>query len=210
MSRRWAAVRRPDFSRSGFYVDGSGRVLTSATAVASCGRITLDDETEASVQFADAALGIAVLKPAVPLAPPAFAEFQTAEPRLQAEVAVAGFSYEDALTMPTLTFGVLEDLRGLNGEASLRRLALDVLPGDTGGPVFDSSGSVLGMLLPKPENPARRLPDGVNFALDAGSIAAALAENGLTPTASARQGGMAPEDLTRLASGMTVLVSCWN
>ena len=203
-------VRRPDFSRSGFYVDGTGRVITAAAAVASCGRITLDGATDATVQFADAALGIAVLAPATPLAPPAFAAFQTGVPRLQAEVAVAGYSYEDALTMPTLTFGVLEDLQGLKGEASLRRLALDALPGDAGGPVFDSSGSVLGMLLPKPENPVRQLPDGVNFALDAGTIAAALAENGLSPVASTRQGGMAPEDLTRLASGMTVLVSCWN
>lgn len=203
-------VRRPEFSRSGFYVDAVGRVMTSAAAVTGCGRITLDGSTEATVQFADSALGVALLVPATPLAPTAFAQFQTAEPRLQAEVAVAGFSYEDALTAPTLTFGVLEDLRGLDGEVSLRRLAVDALPGDVGGPVFDTSGSVLGMLLPKAINPARQLPDGVNFALDAGTIAAALAENGLSPTASTRQGGMAPEDLTRLASGMTVLVSCWN
>jgi len=203
-------VRRPDFSRSGFYVDEAGTVVTSAEAVASCGRITLDEETEAAVAFADTALGIAVLRPAVPLSPSAFAQMQTGVPRLQAEVAVAGYSYEDALSMPTLTFGTLEDLRGLNGEPALRRLALDALPGDAGGPVFDTSGSVLGMLLAKPANPAKLLPAGVNFALDAGTISAALAAAGATATASTRQGGMAPEDLTTLASGMTVLVSCWN
>ena len=203
-------VRRPEFSRSGFYIDAGGTVLTSAEAVQSCGRITLDQTIDATVAFADPALGIAVLTPARPLSPPGFAQFQTDTPRLQAEVAVAGYSYEDALTMPTLSFGTLQDLRGLNGEAGLRRLALDSLPGDIGGPVFDSSGAVLGMLLPKPANPAKLLPAEVNFAADAAAIAAVLAAKGITATTSTRQGGMAPEDLGSLAANMTVLVSCWK
>ena len=88
-------------------------MLTSAEAVQSCGRITLDQTIDATVAFADPALGIAVLTPARPLSPPGFAQFQTDTPRLQAEVAVAGYSYEDALTMPTLSFGTLQDLRGV-------------------------------------------------------------------------------------------------
>ncbi len=203
-------VRRPDFSRSGFYIDAGGTVLTAAEAVQGCGRVTLDETTDASVVFADAAIGIAVLKPAAPLSPPGYARFQTDAPRLQAEVAVAGYSYEDALTMPTLTFGTLQDLRGLNGEAGLHRLAIDSLTGDVGGPVFDSTGAVLGMLLPKPANPARVLPTGVNFAADAATITTALAAKGFAASPSTRQGSMAPEDLGVAAAYMTVLVSCWK
>lgn len=203
-------VRRPDFSRSGFYIDAGGTVLTSVEAVQDCGRVTLDETTDATVVFADAASGIAVLQPATPLSPPGFARFQTDTPRLQAEVAVAGYSYEDALTMPTLTFGTLQDLRGLNGEAGLRRLAINSLTGDAGGPVFDSTGAVLGMLLPRSANPAKLLPAGVNFAADAPAITAALTAMGISTTPSTRQGSMAPEDLGQLAADMTVLVSCWN
>ncbi|MFN4131254.1 MAG: peptidoglycan-binding domain-containing protein, partial [Paracoccaceae bacterium] len=75
-------LRRPVLSRSGFYVDGSGRVLTTAAAVAQCGRITLDGVTEATVSFADAASGIALLTPRTPLAPPAVAGFQTMTDRI--------------------------------------------------------------------------------------------------------------------------------
>lgn len=203
-------VRRPDFSRSGFFVDGSGRVLTSAAAVKQCGRITLDETTDAVVSFTDAALGIAVLTPKQQLAPAAYAEFQTASPRLRAEIAVAGYAYEDAIPAPNVTFGTLEDLRGLNGEASLRRLALATLTGDVGGPVLDTSGSVIGLLLPPPTGSDRVLPQDVQFAASATSILAALALGGVSATVSARQGGMPPEDLTTLAASMTVLVSCWN
>ncbi len=203
-------VRRPDFSRSGFFIDDRGTVMTTAQAVESCGRITLDSTVDADVTLKDAALGFAILTPRQVLSPPGYAEFQTATPRLMSEVAVAGYPYEDQLPLPTLTFGALEDLRGLNGETGIRRLALSVLPGDAGGPVFDSTGAVLGMLLPRTLDAARVLPDGVSFAANAQTLTSALALSGVTLRASTRQGGMPPEDLTRLASSMTVLVSCWN
>jgi peptidoglycan hydrolase-like protein with peptidoglycan-binding domain len=202
-------IRRPDVSRSGFYFDASGLVLTSADAVASCGRITLDEETAARVVATDATLGLAVLQADVPLAPLGFARFHPGVPRLQSEVAVSGYAYEGRLGAPVLTFGRLADLKGLDGEAEQDRLALNVTPGDAGGPVFDGSGAVVGLLLP-PASGDRVLPDDVSFATDATAIAAFLSAQGLTPTAAEPSGDLAPEDLARLARDMTVQVSCWN
>jgi S1-C subfamily serine protease len=141
-------LRRPKFSRSGFYVDATGKVVTSTEAVAQCGRITLDGVTEASVTLTDSALGLAVLTPKTPLAPQVVAGFQIAADRIGAEVAVAGYAYEDTLPAPVMTFGTLEDVAGLNGEAGVKRLGIATLPGDAGGPVMDGTGAVLGMLLP--------------------------------------------------------------
>ncbi len=202
-------VRRPDFSRSGFYVDESGLVLTTGEAVGNCARITLDGAVEADLLLSDPASGVALLKPRAALSPQSFAEFQMRAPRLQSEVAVAGYSYEDQLTLPTLTFGTLEDLRGLNGETGVDRLAVEVLPGDAGGPVLDSSGAVLGLLLPR-QSGNRVLPDEVNYAVDVAAIQAVLAASGLTVAESTRQGSMPAQELSLLASKMTVLVSCWN
>lgn len=203
-------VRRPSLSRTGFFIDAAGTVLTTDEVVQGCGRITVDGGVEADLAHADPALGIAVLTPREPLAPPAHAEFQTGRPRLNSEVAVAGFAYEDVLDAPVMTFGTLADLRGLGGEEDRARLALSALPGDAGGPVFDATGSVLGMLLPKAAGDGRVLPEGVAFAASSGAIAAVLAERGLAPRPSSRAGAMAAEDLTRHALGMTVLVSCWE
>lgn len=202
-------IRQPDISRSGFYIDEVGSVLTTAQAVAQCDRITLDEGQTAEVVAADATSGLALLRPSTPLRPISYARFLPSVPRLNGEISVSGYSYEGRLGAPTLTFGRLADLRGLAGERNLKRLALATTPGDAGGPVFDGSGSVLGMLLPAQQG-GRKLPDDVSFATDAMAIIEFLSNNGLAAAASEASGPIAPEDLTIEAANMTVLVSCWN
>ncbi|MBR9652830.1 trypsin-like peptidase domain-containing protein [Thalassobius aquimarinus] len=202
-------IRKPRVSRSGFFVDSRGTVVTTVEAVQQCARITLEDGIEAEVIGQNDALGIAVLKPVTALAPVQVAELQLAAPRLQSDVAVSGYSYGGILGAPTLTYGTLADLRGLSGEEELARLTLSTLPGDVGGPVFDAGGAVMGMLLPKATD-GKQLPGDVSFALDADRIGRLLSDLGLTPTATDSLNQMAPEDLTDKANGMTVLVNCWE
>jgi S1-C subfamily serine protease len=202
-------VRKPKLTRSGFYVDTTGTVVTTADVVAGCGRITLDNAVEARVLGTDAGLGIAVLRPEVALMPGATAAFQTMTPRLQAEIAVAGFSYGGILSAPTLTFGRLAALEGLNGEADLKRLELDALPGDMGGPVFDAGGAVIGMLR-APDLGGRQLPQDVSFSVDGRAIRAVLDRLGVASSSATGEATLDPVGLTRRASTMTVLVGCWD
>ncbi len=113
------------------------------------------------------------------------------------------------LGAPTVTFGPLSDLRGLQGEEELTRLALAPLPGDAGGPVFDAGGSVVGMLLPAATDTGRQLPPDVRFAARGDMIRAILDEEGIATEIGNVSAGLAPEDLTTLAGEITVLVSCW-
>nr|WP_237267575.1 serine protease [Sulfitobacter alexandrii] len=202
-------VRQPRIARSGFFVDADGAVATTSEAVQGCGRLTIDGDTEADVIAVDSASGVALLRPREALAPLAVAEFGVQAPRLQSEVSVAGFSYEGVLSAATLTFGTLSDVRGLQGEESVKRLSLGAQAGDAGGPVFDASGNVMGMLLPRATG-ARELPEDVSFAVDAAVIAELASGAGLTLEASDRSGTIAPRDLRLAAQGMTVLVSCWD
>lgn len=202
-------VRKPTLSRSGFYVSASGDVLTTTEVLQSCNRITLDHDTDAETIYSDAQTGFAVLRPVKPLAPRNFASFATKAPRIGQEIALAGYTYEAALPAPTLTYGTLEDLQGLEGEDNLNRLSLAPLPGDVGGPVIDGTGAVLGMLLPKATPSGRVLPEGTAFIADADNIASTLAGT-IELTRIEQTGALAPEDLTNLATSMTVLVSCWK
>jgi len=203
-------VRRPTHSRTGFYVDGTGTIVTTDALLDQCGRVTIDETYDAEVTLRDPDLGIAVLRPRQPLAPLAFANFRMTEPQLRAEIVVAGFSFEDLLTRPVLNFGQVAGLSGLEGEETLRRLAVQVMPGDAGGPVFDSTGSVLGMLLPRDDSGARVLPGDVNFAADGALIHRALRGAGLRPASLDRSTVLPAEELALQAADMTVLVSCWN
>ncbi len=202
-------IRKPRMSRSGFFVDQRGTVLTTSEVIGSCGRVTLDSETEAEVTLVDAARGVAVLKPSAKLAPLAIARFSDATPRLQSEVATSGYSFEGVLGAPSMTFGTLSDVRGLGGETDMLRIDMGTLPGDAGGPVLDAGGGVLGMLLPDTQS-GRALPKGVQFALDRTALQAVLEQAGLAAAGTDSGTPIDPIDLTGEATGMTVLVSCWD
>lgn len=204
------AVRKPIRDRSGFYINGAGEVLTTVEAIGECTSITLGMEHDATVVHQDDALGLAVLRPTSRLAPPAIAQFQTGVPRLNAEVAVAGFPYGNVLTTPALTFGKLADIRGLNGEDEVKRLSIFAQPGDAGGPVYDNGGAVLGMLLPKTQTNGQALPPEVSFSVDADQIVSSVTGAGLDIVTTESVAYMTPEALTLMAADMAVLVSCWN
>ncbi|MFA8384389.1 MAG: serine protease [Pelagibaca sp.] len=203
------SIRKPKLTASGFFVDRQGRVVTTDSAVASCGRITLNSEYDAEIMATDPALGIAVLRATQPLAPNDVAQFRDGVPRLQSEIAVAGFSFGGVLPSATMTFGRLSDLRGLNGEDSLSRLAISTLEGDAGGPVLDDGGAVIGMLIPHDAG-GRQLPDDVNFATNSASVRQALSRAGVSPLVTTGLARIDPVDLTQKATAMTVLVSCWE
>ncbi|WP_027259828.1 trypsin-like peptidase domain-containing protein [Leisingera aquimarina] len=203
-------IRKPKLSRSGFFVDGDGSVLTTSDVVAGCTRITLDHGYQAEVAANNTADGIAILRPVQALAPAAVGELSAASPRLQSEIAVSGFSYEGVLGAPSLTWGKVADVKSLDGDTGVARLELAAQPGDAGGPVLDSTGAVLGMLLPRTIE-GKQLPEGVSFAVNAEAIRSALNTAGMTPAAKSASAGSLPNAaMTRLASGMTVLVSCWE
>ena len=202
-------IRRPKLTRSGFFTDKNGTVITTLDVVQSCRRITIDQDHDATVTASDAALGVAILQPKDSLSPVSVASFQNQVPRLNSAVAVAGYSYGGILGAPTLTFGQLADLRGLNGEKTLKRLALAPLEGDAGGPVIDAGGAVLGMLLPKPKE-GRQLPDNVSFAAGSQALQKLLTDTGITSAATSDLAQVSPEALTSKAADITVLVSCWE
>lgn len=207
------AVKEPRLSRSGFFVDPSGLVLTTIEAVERCGTITLDQSHGATVTFADKASGLAVLRPDTAIAPRSVASFATSAPQVGSDIAVSGYSYGARLPAPVLTQGTLVEAQGLNGEKGLSRLTLQAMPGDAGGAVLDEAGAVVGMLLPAQAKGGKDLPAGVAFAVTAKEIAGVLTNpQGPALTLASATGQAAPtrDALHAAMRDMTVLVSCWE
>ncbi len=202
--------RKPQASYSGFYIDGSATVLTTDKAVNGCGRITLDGLHDAELVAMDELAGLALLTPAEPLVPIDYARIQTGAAQPRSRVAVSGYSFGGTLGAPTLTFGRLANLQGLNGENTVRRLALAASPGDAGGPVLDATGSLLGLLLPADTESGRQLPPDVSFAVNTATISEFVENNGYTLEASQRSADISAVAMTEMAADMTVLVSCWT
>ncbi|MEM9855239.1 MAG: serine protease [Pseudomonadota bacterium] len=202
-------IRQPQRSATGFFVTASGAVLTASEPLGACERVSIGDDLDADVVFSDAELGLALLRPQQSIAPMAVARFQAAVPRLRDEIAVAGFSYGGDLGAPTLTLGELADLRGLEGEDTVKRLVLQAEPGDSGGPVLDRGGAVLGLLRPAPKPEGQILPNTVRFAIDAETIRDRLASEGVPISEVNALGPIDPVELASLAADIAVLVECW-
>ena len=204
------SVRAAEMVRSGFYIDANGLVMTTAEAVAGqCARILIDEAYPAEIALRDEALGLAVLRPLQRLAPMAYAELATAPGQIRSDIAVAGFPFDGALGGASMGFGTLADLQGINGEQTVQRLDVATAESEAGGPVFDSAGTVLGMVLPGMAG-GRALPDNVTLALRADQLGDALKAVGITTRASTRNTMLNRELLARLGAEMTVTVSCWN
>ncbi len=203
------AIRQPIRTRSGFYIDGTGRVLTTAEAVGECAEILLDNTHPASIAHLDADLGIAVLEPDDALSTLSVAAFQSGTPRLQSDVIVAGYPFGGVLSAPSLSFGALADIRGLDGDTSIYRLEMDTRHSDAGGPVFNTAGQVIGLLLTN-DNSTRQLPASARFAADAPAIMASLDAAGIGYETAGLAAPITPERLTRAAAPMTALVTCWE
>lgn len=204
-------LRKPARVASGVFVDEIGHVATALANVAGCTNVTIGAETAADVAAEDAATGLALLTPKAALAPRAVARLATASPRSGAEISVAGFSYGERLPAAVLTFGTFEAAEGIMGEPGQARLLAPVMAGDMGGPVLDSAGGVLGVLIPVPADAGRQLPEGMALAADAASLGALVQGAGLVMTAGPAASGTpaTPDALNAAALGMTVQVSCW-
>ena len=204
-------LRKPARVASGVFVDEIGHVATALANVAGCTNVTIGAETAADVAAEDAATGLALLTPKAALAPRAVARLATASPRSGAEISVAGFSYGERLPAAVLTFGTFEAAEGIMGEPGQARLLAPVMAGDMGGPVLDSAGGVLGVLIPVQADAGRQLPEGMALAADAASLGALVQSVGLVMTAGPAASGTpaTPDALNAAALGMTVQVSCW-
>jgi hypothetical protein len=176
-------VRQPELLRSGFFVDAAGTVLTTTEAVTgetgTCDRILIDNAYPASVAFRDdARWALRSCGPQQALAPLAFARLAPGSGRIRGEVAVAGFPFGGALSYASTTFGTISALEGVDGETWMQRLDLDTGDSEAGGPVLDTSGAVLGMVLPGTAG-QRMLPDEVTLALRSDSVLEAMATAGV-------------------------------
>jgi hypothetical protein len=80
---------------------------------------------------------------------------------------------------------------------------------DAGGPLLNGRALVSGLLLPRDTSSAQVLPDNVSFALKPSEIMEFLSENQVAPETATDAAQRTPVELTRLASDIGVLVSCW-
>lgn len=199
-----------------FFVDGDGLGLTNAHVAKDCQSLKAalpGGEVLAHLVTADAANDLALVRVDGRHGP--FARLRTAPPARQGEdVVVYGFPLAGALsTQGNLTTGVVSALSGLKDDSRYLQITAPVQPGDSGGPLLDRSGRLVGVVVSKLNAMAVAsrtgdVPQNVNFAIKSQVAAGFLDSTGVAYQTQPAKDGLSTADVGDLAKSFTVLIKC--
>ncbi len=201
---------------SGFFVSSKGDVLTNAHVVRDCRQVRVPAAgTAAKVAAIASGNDLALVTTgATPTGVAVFKEGRGA--RLGDEVVVAGYPLRGILSSGlNVTTGTVSALSGLRDDTNTLQITAPVQPGNSGGPLLDASGHVIGVVVAKLDaiELARwtgDIPQNVNFAIH-GAVARALLDARGVPYKTAHSGQRIPTNrISERAQRFTVVVECWK
>ena len=201
-------------SGSAFAVHSSGLLVTNAHVVEGCGRVAVRGRGDAQVVASDRMLDLAVLRVA-PLDGAPVARLADDEPRLAEPVYAFGFPLPGTLGDGLgFSAGNVSALVGLDSNPDQFRMTAAVQPGNSGGPLIDTSGRVVGVVTSK-LNAVRiadttgDIPQSMNFAVRTSVLRRFLDRAGLKADFGARATAQGVTDIAAAAQGYTHQVLCY-
>lgn len=198
---------------SGFVI-APGLVLTNAHVVNGCTEVTTalnGVSGPARVLARDAQADLALVRPNALAAPPARLRIGV---RLGEDIAAFGFPLSGMLASSgNFTRGTVTATAGVEDDTRQLQISAPVQPGNSGGPLLDESGNVVGVVVAKLNAlkvvaETDDIPQNINFAIKASVVARFLEENGVAYTAAGPGAPLRPADLAALAQSFTVAISC--
>lgn len=130
--------------------------------------------------------------------------------------AVAGYPLRGLLSdRLNVTNGNVSALAGLGGDPKRLRITAPVQPGNSGGPLLDATGNVIGVVVSKLDAVRTAeltgdIPQNVNFAIKGALVRGFLDIHGAAYRRQASDVKLAPEQLAERARAFTVAVHCWE
>lgn len=171
----------PVSTGSGFFVTAKGHLITNSHVIETAKRIDVQVNNKtysASVLARDPINDIALLSVNVDSVPIPVIESQLT--RIAAEVFTIGFPLPTAQGVaPKFTRGEISSTSGLQDDIRYFQISVPIQPGNSGGPLIDSKGNVIGMTTATIgpawvlQN-AGTIPQNVNFAIKSNYILALI------------------------------------
>ena len=206
------ARERASSSGTGFVV-ADGRVLTNNHVVADCGRLVVRNaagtRVPGRVTATDRRRDLAIMTVANEVGPPL--SFRDAPAVRRGEgVVTYGFPLSGLLSSgPSLTTGNVNALAGLRDNPNNFQISAPVQPGNSGGPLLDSQGNVIGVVVSKLNG--GDIPQNVNFAVKGTEALAFLRSNGVQPrTAGSTGADKRAFEIGEIANASTVYIACFR
>ncbi|TQF36135.1 serine protease [Bradyrhizobium sp. UNPF46] len=202
---------------TGFVVSANGHVVTNHHVIDGCvgdikGNLTGEASMVLRVVSSDASNDLALLQaPSTTFKD--FARIRDRSIRSGDSVIVIGFPFHGLLSSDfTVTTGIASSLSGMRNDTRFLQISAPVQPGNSGGPLFDTTGQIVGVVTAK--IPALRIaaatgniPENINFAIKTGALRDFL-DNSVVPYQTAEpKGELKTTDIAGNARPYTMLIS---
>ncbi len=204
-------------SGSGFFVSAQGHILTNFHVVDGCETLKVSSSDrlrmDAAVVQVEKVDDLALLK--VNTTPSASAEFRGSARLVQGETVTAyGFPLVGTLSSSgNVSSGLITALAGLRNNARELQISVPVQPGNSGGPLADQSGAVVGIVSSKLDalktaKVTQDIPQNVSFAIKASAAIDLLSANNVDYKVSEATAILPTTELTRRLREYTIFIEC--
>jgi S1-C subfamily serine protease len=202
---------------SGIVITPNGLILTNEHVVRQCDslQVVLDSNRtiNATLRNADPAKDLALL--AVEASFPLAALLrQDAVPKLGEPVAVIGYPLVNVLSaQPNVSFGHVNSTVGVSGNPAHMQIDVPIQRGNSGGPVLDTAGNLIGIVVSKLNalklaKSTGDLPQNINFAIRGDVVRSFLEAKDVDFTSSSASSKLENTEIANRGTEVTVLVRC--
>jgi S1-C subfamily serine protease len=210
-------------SGTGFVVSAKGHIVTNNHVVAHCvddihGNLTGQSLTSLRVVATDEINDLALLQPQAKKNMK-FKEKEVVHIRSTPihsgdAVLAIGFPLHGLLSSDfTVTTGIVNSLSGILNDSRFLQISAEVQPGNSGGPLLDTSGNLVGVVSEK-LNALRfakltgDIPQNVNFAIKTGAVRDFLDNSAIPYETAESSEQLKNSDITEQARTYTMLIGC--
>ena len=195
---------------TGFFVTVDGYVVTNAHVVEGCDdpkvAYGLAEPAPAQVVARDGANDLALLK--VDCLSDHVATLR-AGVRVGEEIAAFGYPLQGTLsTGGNFTVGNVSALAGIRNDSRHIQVTAPVQPGNSGGPIVDQCGNVIGVVVSGLGTHGKGAAQNVNFAINVNVLTAFLNSHGILYSTEASEHPLRTVELAEKAQSIAVLILC--
>lgn len=196
---------------SGVVVSASGDILTNEHVIASCSRVRIQPMgLTVKVVAKDARNDLALLRvEGADLVPTKLRAGRNV--RLGDDIIAIGYPLKGVLSSgAVVTTGIVNAMTGVNDDTSAFQISATVQPGSSGGPIFDRSGNLVGIVRARLLSTGQSNPQNVNFGINLATVSNFLdshSVNYATAQPQTKPGDTA--DLVERARRSAVQVECY-
>ncbi len=207
-------TKEPSFyGGTGFFVTSDGVMITNAHVAGECEKIEVPNYGTADLIHIDRTNDLAAIK-VINGPPVTVAILQVLPLRIGSDVVVLGYPLANILgSALNVTSGQVSSLSGVGGDTRYFQLTAPIQPGNSGGPVLDLTGRVVGVAsarlddLKVVEN-SGALPQNVNFAIRAEVLRAFLRTAKIEFAAEASNNTVPRPDVAESGAKFTAHIIC--